>query len=42
MAIRADAAADLGSRHQLERVMDVRRALLNARGFLVCHYLTTA
>ena len=27
----ADAAADLGRRHQPEEVMDVRRALLNAR-----------
>ena len=27
---KADAAADLGRRHQLEQVMDVRRALLNA------------
>ena len=29
----ADAAADLGRRHQSEEVMDVRRALLNAREF---------
>ena len=29
----ADAAADVGRRHQLERVMDVRRALLNARDY---------
>ena len=29
----ADTAADLGRRHQSEAVMDVRRALLNAREF---------
>ena len=29
----ANAAADLGGRHQLERVMDVRRAFLNANFF---------
>ena len=29
----ADTAADLGRRHQSERVMDARRALLNAREF---------
>ena len=33
----ADAAADLGRRHQPEEVMDVRRALLDALGALVSH-----
>ena len=29
----ADTAADLGRRHQSEEVMDVQRALINARSF---------
>ena len=31
--LEADTPADLGRRHQLEEVMDVQRALLNAREF---------
>ena len=33
----ADTAADLGRRHQSEEVMDVRRALINAKGTVVSH-----